>query len=88
MNNHALLQRGFYRSSGNTPLVNVTGPGGINTEWGLRCFRRLYTYDYSQGQVKRETIHTKTKLPLRQLGDQEVDIKSMAASMSNTLRTD
>jgi acetolactate synthase-1/2/3 large subunit len=60
--------------------VNVTtGPGGINALNGVfGAHTDSLPMIVVSGQVKRETMLTTTGLPLRQLGDQEVDIISMA----------
>ena len=61
----------------------TTGPGGINALNGV-----FGAYVDSQpmvvisGQVKRETMVSSYSLPLRQLGDQEVDIVSLATPVT------
>ncbi|HUM03188.1 MAG TPA: thiamine pyrophosphate-binding protein, partial [Thermoanaerobaculia bacterium] len=56
--------------------VNVTtGPGGLNALNGVfGAFTDSLGMIVVSGQVKRETTIASTGLPLRQLGDQEVDI--------------
>ena len=79
----AMAAESYARLSGRPAAVNVTtGPGGINALNGV-----YGAYDDSvpmvvvSGQVKRETLVTSYALPLRQLGDQEVDIVAMASSV-------
>ena len=61
--------------------VNVTsGPGGINALNGVfGAYVDSIPMVVVSGQVKRETLITSYELPLRQLGDQEVDIVAMAS---------
>jgi len=72
----AIAAESYYRMSNRLAAVNVTtGPGGTNAITGV-----YGAYVDSQGmvvisgQVKWETLVRSTGLPLRQLGDQEVDI--------------
>ncbi|MFM8270510.1 MAG: thiamine pyrophosphate-binding protein [Pseudomonadota bacterium] len=72
----AMAAESYYRMSNRLAAVNVTtGPGGTNALTGV-----YGAYVDSQGmvvisgQVKWETLVRSTQLPLRQLGDQEVDI--------------
>jgi acetolactate synthase-1/2/3 large subunit len=69
----------YFRSTQRLAAVNVTtGPGGINA---LNGVYGAYTDSCGMvvisGQVKWETMVQSTSLPLRQLGDQEVDIISI-----------
>lgn len=70
----------YTRSSRRLAVINVTtGPGGINA---LNGVHGAYTDSIGMivlsGQVKRETLaSTFPQHPLRQLGDQEVDIVAM-----------
>ena len=59
-------------------VVNVTsGPGGINALNGVfGAYVDSIPMVVVSGQVKRETLVGTYDLPLRQLGDQEVDIVS------------
>lgn len=77
----AMAAESFARLSGRPALVNVTsGPGGINALNGVfGAFVDSVPMVVVSGQVKRETLVTSYDLPLRQLGDQEVDIVAMAA---------
>lgn len=75
----AIAAEGYYRASkeGRVAAVNVTtGPGGLNTINGLfGQWTDSIPVIYISGQVKTSTCMTTYKeLPLRQLGDQEVDI--------------
>ncbi|MCW2667201.1 MAG: thiamine pyrophosphate-dependent enzyme possible carboligase or decarboxylase [Frankiales bacterium] len=65
-------------------MVNVTtGPGGTNTITGLfGAWTDSVPLLVVSGQVKRETMVASTGLPLRQLGDQEVDIVSVVRPMT------
>ena len=67
--------------SGRPAAVNVTtGPGGINALNGVfGAFVDSMPMVVVSGQVKRETLITSYELPLRQLGDQEVDIVALAS---------
>ena len=69
------------RLSGRPAAVNVTsGPGGINALNGVfGAYVDSIPMVVVSGQVKRETLITSYELPLRQLGDQEVDIVAMAS---------
>lgn len=75
----AMAAEGYARVSGKLALVNVTtGPGGINALNGVfGAYTDSIGMIVVSGQVKRETMMSSTDLPLRQLGDQEVDIVSM-----------
>ena len=66
----------YFRTSGRMAAVNVTsGPGGTNTITGLYgAFVDSLAMIVISGQVKWETLVRSTTLPLRQLGDQELDI--------------
>jgi acetolactate synthase-1/2/3 large subunit len=65
-------------------LVNVTtGPGGINALNGVfGAYTDSVPMLVISGQVKTETVAAFQPLPLRQLGDQEVDILAMAAPVT------
>lgn len=76
----AMAAESYYRTSNKLAVLNVTtGPGGINA---LNGVYGAYTDSLGMivvsGQVKRETYLRSYNLALRQLGDQEVDIVSMA----------
>jgi len=75
----SMAAESYFRTSQRLAAVNVTtGPGGINA---LNGVYGAYTDSCGMvvvsGQVKWETLVQSTNLPLRQLGDQEVDIISM-----------
>jgi len=75
----AMAAESYYRVTNRLALLNVTtGPGGINA---LNGVYGAYTDSLGMlvvsGQVKRETYLRNYSMPLRQLGDQEVDIVSM-----------
>ena len=76
----AMAAESYFRVSNRLALLNVTtGPGGVNA---LNGVYGAYTDSLGMlvisGQVKNETYSRNYSIPLRQLGDQEVDIISMA----------
>ncbi len=75
----AMAAESYFRASGSVAAVNVTtGPGGTNALTGVfGAYVDSCAMLVLSGQVKRETIARLTDLPLRQLGDQEVDIVAM-----------
>src|SRR5512138_796604 len=80
----AIAAESYARLSGKIALVQVTtGPGGVNALNGVYggWVDSIPMFVVS-GQVKRETIAGNTGLPLRQLGDQEIDILAMARSVT------
>lgn len=73
----AIAAEGLFRATGQVAVVNVTtGPGGLNALTGLLGqWTDSIPAIYVSGQVKRSTtIDCCRDVPLRQLGDQEVDI--------------
>lgn len=73
----AIAAEGLFRATGKIGVVNVTtGPGGLNTLTGLMGqWTDSIPAIYVSGQVKRSTtVDSCREIPLRQLGDQEVDI--------------
>lgn len=79
----AIAAEGYFRVNNRMAILNVTtGPGAINALNGV-----FGAYVDSQamlvvsGQVKRETMVRNQALPLRQLGDQEVDIAGMVGQI-------
>jgi acetolactate synthase I/II/III large subunit len=78
----AIAAEGYSRTSGRMAAVNVTtGPGGTNAITGVwGAYVDSVPMIVVSGQVKFETVVRSTDLPLRQLGDQEVDITRMVAS--------
>lgn len=77
----AMAAESYARLSGVPAAVNVTsGPGGINALNGVfGAYVDSIPLVVVSGQVKRETLITSFDLPLRQIGDQEVDIVAMAS---------
>lgn len=76
----SIAAEGVFRVTGRPAAVNVTtGPGGINALNGVHgAFTDSIAMIVVSGQVKRETMAAHSGLPLRQLGDQEVDIVALA----------
>jgi acetolactate synthase-1/2/3 large subunit len=76
----AMAAESYFRMSGKVAAVNVTtGPGGTNALTGVYgAYVDSCAMFVVSGQVKYETLICSTPLPLRQLGDQEVDIVAMA----------
>lgn len=76
----AMAAESYFRMSGKVAAVNVTtGPGGTNALTGVYgAYTDSCAMFVVSGQVKYETLICSTPLPLRQLGDQEVDIVAMA----------
>ena len=75
----AIAAESYYRLSNNLAVLNVTtGPGGINALNGVYgAYVDSLGMLVVSGQVKRETFLKNYPIPLRQLGDQEVDIVSI-----------
>ena len=75
----AIAAEAYCRTSGKLAVLNVTtGPGGINALNGVHgAYVDSIGMLVISGQVKRETLSLNYEVPLRQLGDQEVDIISM-----------
>ena len=81
----AMANEGYYRASGHLAVTCVTtGPGGTNAITGvLGQWLDSIPGLYISGQVKQPTtIAACPELNLRQLGDQEADIKSMVQSIT------
>ncbi len=76
----AIAAESYYRLSNRLAVLNVTtGPGGINALNGVYgAYVDSLGMLVISGQVKRETYLKNYPIALRQLGDQEVDIVSMA----------
>ncbi|MBM4221029.1 MAG: thiamine pyrophosphate-binding protein [Gammaproteobacteria bacterium] len=72
----AMAAEAYCRCSNKLPLVNVTtGPGGTNAITGVYgAWTDSIGMVVVSGQVKYKTTVRSTGLPLRQYGDQEVDI--------------
>ena len=80
----AMAAESYARLTGRMAAVNVTtGPGGVNALNGVfGAYVDSIPMVVVSGQVKRETMVASYDLPLRQLGDQEVDIVAMAAPVT------
>ena len=81
----AMAAEGYARITGKPGVINVTtGPGGINALNGVYgAFTDSIPMLILSGQVKRETYIRNHDVPgLRQLGDQEADIISMARGIT------
>jgi acetolactate synthase-1/2/3 large subunit len=74
----------YYRLTNRLAAVNVTtGPGATNAVTGVfGAYVDSLGMIVISGQVKRETMVRSTGLPLRQLGDQEVDIVRMVEGIT------
>lgn len=72
----AIAAESYYRLTNRLAAVNVTtGPGGTNAITGVfGAWTDSLGMIVISGQVKWETLVRSTNLPLRQLGDQEIDI--------------
>jgi acetolactate synthase-1/2/3 large subunit len=75
----AMGAEAYYRLTNRLAIVNVTsGPGGTNTITGVYgAFVDSIGMLVLSGQVKYETTVRSTGLPLRQYGDQELDIEPL-----------
>lgn len=75
----AIAAEAYYRLTNTLALVNVTsGPGGTNAITGVYgAFVDSIGMVVLSGQVKWETTVRSTGLPLRQYGDQELDIEEL-----------
>lgn len=73
----AMAAEAYFRLTRRLAAVNVTsGPGGTNAITGVYgAFVDSVGMLIISGQVKKETTVRSTGLPLRQLGDQELDIE-------------
>ncbi|HWZ94884.1 MAG TPA: thiamine pyrophosphate-binding protein [Opitutaceae bacterium] len=80
----AMAAESYYRVTGRLAAVNVTtGPGGTNAITGVYgAYVDSMAMIVVSGQVKWETLVRSTNLPLRQLGDQEVDIIRMVEGVT------
>ena len=80
----SMAAEAYYRFSNRLPLVNVTtGPGGTNAITGVYgAWTDSIGMLVISGQVKYETTIGSTGLPLRQYGDQEIDILEMVRSIT------
>lgn len=75
----AMGAEAYYRLTNRLALVNVTsGPGGTNAITGVYgAYVDSIGMVVISGQVKYETTVRSTGLPLRQYGDQELDIEQL-----------
>jgi acetolactate synthase-1/2/3 large subunit len=75
----AIAAESYFRLNNEMALVNVTtGPGGANAITGVYgAYVDSIGMVVLSGQVKRETTVQHTGLPLRQYGDQEIEIVPM-----------
>lgn len=80
----AMAAESYARLTGRLCAVNVTsGPGGTNALTGVfGAWTDSVPLLVISGQVKRETMVGSTDLPLRQLGDQEMDIVRIMGSVT------
>ncbi len=80
----AMAAESYGRLTGRLAAVNVTtGPGGTNAITGVwGAWTDSIGMIVISGQVKFETVVRSTGLPLRQLGDQELDIVKVVAPMT------
>ena len=81
----AMAAEGYSRVTGDIGVISVTtGPGGINALNGVfGAWTDSIPMLVLSGQVKRETCLATYDLPrLRQLGDQEADVISMAKGIT------
>ncbi|MFC7536714.1 thiamine pyrophosphate-binding protein [Sphingomonas sp. GCM10030256] len=80
----AMAAEAYARLTGRVALVNVTsGPGGTNAITGVYgAFVDSIAMLVISGQVKTETTVRHTGLPLRQFGDQELDIEPIVTPIT------
>ena len=81
----SIAAEGYARYNQQLAVVNVTtGPGGLNAMNGLfGAWTDSASILFISGQVKfSTTIHSCPNIPLRQLGDQEVDIISVVKPLT------
>lgn len=88
----AMAAEAYYRLTNRLAVVNVTsGPGGTNAITGVYgAFVDSIGMLVISGQVKIETTVRSTGLPLRQYGDQELDIEPIVRPLTKyaTMVTD
>lgn len=80
----AMAAESYYRLTNRLAAVNVTtGPGGTNALTGVfGAWVESLGMVVISGQVKFETTVRSTGLPMRQLGDQELDITKLVAPIT------
>ncbi|MCC6829223.1 MAG: thiamine pyrophosphate-binding protein [Novosphingobium sp.] len=88
----SMAAEAYYRLTNRLAVVNVTsGPGGTNAITGVYgAFVDSIGMLVISGQVKTETTVRHTGLPLRQYGDQELDIEELVRPITKyaTMITD
>ncbi len=88
----SMAAEAYYRLTNRLAVVNVTsGPGGTNAITGVYgAFVDSIGMLVISGQVKTETTVRHTGLPLRQYGDQELDIEELVRPITKyaTMVTD
>lgn len=88
----AMAAEAYYRLTNKLAVVNVTsGPGGTNAITGVYgAYVDSIGMLVLSGQVKTETTVRATGLPLRQYGDQELDIEELVRPITKyaTMVTD
>lgn len=80
----AMAAESYYRLTNRLAAVNVSaGPAGTNAITGVYgAWVDSIGMIVISGQVTRKTLTKETNLPLRQLGDQEVDIVSLVTPIT------
>jgi acetolactate synthase I/II/III large subunit len=80
----SIAAQSYYRLTNRLAAVNVTaGPGGTNAITGVfGAWVDSLGIVVISGQMKWETLVRSTGLPLRQLGDQEIDIVRVVESIT------
>ena len=80
----AMAAESYFRVSNRIAAANVTaGPGATNAITGVYgAYVDSMAMIVLSGQSKRETLASSTGLPLRQLGDQEVNIVEMVKGIT------
>jgi len=80
----SMAAESYFRLTNRIALVNVTsGPGGTNAITGVHgAFTDSIGMLVISGQVKLETCSATYTSPLRQLGDQEIDIQKVVSSIT------
>jgi len=80
----AMAAESYFRVSSRIAAVNVTaGPGATNAITGVYgAYVDSMAMIVLSGQSKRETLVSSTGLPLRQLGDQEINIVEMVKGIT------
>lgn len=80
----SIAAESYCRLNNKLPLVNVTsGPGGTNAITGIYgAFVDSIGMVVISGQVKYETTVRSTGIPLRQYGDQELDIEELVTPVT------